>query len=101
VVSTYVGREWSASRSDRVIQGETESRDPWDSDCVGPGVDLDALDTTDDSVANGGDRTHTILMSKPYVMRFHCSAAVWTVGLLFSNQLERTGTVVHDTTKPG
>jgi hypothetical protein len=65
MVSTYIGCEWSASRLDRVIQGETEPRDPWDTGCVGPRVDLDALDTTDNSVANGGDRTQTIRMSKP------------------------------------
>jgi len=64
VVSTYVGCEWSASRPNCVIQGETEGRDPWDTDCVGPSVDLDALYTTDNSVANGGDRTQTIRMYK-------------------------------------
>lgn len=101
MVSTYVGCEWSASRPDRVIQGETEPRDPWDTDCVGPSVHLDALDTTDNSVGNGGDRTQTIRMSKPEIMRFHCTAAAWTEWLLFSNQLDRTGTVVHYTTKPG
>lgn len=39
VVSKYVGCEWSASRPDRLVQGETELWDPWDKDCVGPSVD--------------------------------------------------------------
>jgi hypothetical protein len=61
----HVGCEWLASRSVRVIQGEREPRDPWDTNCVGPSVDLGALDRTDNSVANGGDRTQTTRMSKP------------------------------------
>lgn len=65
MLSTYVGCEWSASRPDRGFREEIEPRDPWDTDYVGPSVDLDALDTTDNSVANGGDRTQTIRTSKP------------------------------------
>ena len=69
--------------------------------CVGPSVDLDALDKTDNTVPNIGDWTQTIRMSKPQVMRFYCSEAAWIVWLLFCNMLERTVTVVHDTTEPG